>query len=410
MQTLLRLWRALEDCPWRRAIPAEWQERLGADFARAQPHLKPTGALAGTYPCPSGGGDGCPRQVHDRGGTFVATCGNLPVECSPVSLKKTELAVQELDRPAALAPLVAAVRDQELLAPVDLPHEDGLLPVGMLVRRMGRTLVVLASPEACSQRAALLELRQRADAVAVAVLVPGPWDARLVSIGHVELGFDPRRGFRLWRALHLLWPESWAARFETKEAIFEDVELVFAAEPDKHVVLLNGEPMQEFRISDAKFARLMRLAAARWADPDIEGGWLKKVPHLQLDDREVDLVELRNALVAEQPDGFAGMTAVERKALVQASKDRPGLLRLPLNPRHIRFDPSLENLRLLGDQQNEPRAPAKGKRTKTTPGSSEFTRNKAQARAKVLKMLSEARKLGVPLPEESALRSRPTGR
>ncbi|MBK8172841.1 MAG: hypothetical protein IPK60_21235 [Sandaracinaceae bacterium] len=53
-----------------------------------------------------------------------------------------------------------------------------------------------------------------------------------------------------------------------------------------------------------KFARLLRLAAARAAAPDVEeGGWLKKAPHLQLDEREVDLVDLRNALVADQPDG-----------------------------------------------------------------------------------------------------------
>jgi hypothetical protein len=102
------------------------------------------------------------------------------------------------------------------------------------------------------------------------------------------------------------------------------------------------------------------------------------------------------------------MTVAERKALVQSSTDRPGLLRLPLNPRHIRFDPSLKDVRLLGDKQNEPRTPATGKSKRKTSGSDDLARNKTQARAKALKMLGEARKLGVPLPEESVLKSRPT--
>ena len=223
--------------------------------------------------------------------------------------------------------------------------------------------------------------------------------------GHAELGLDAP-GLRLHRALKLLWPESWAARAKAKEALFEDVELVFASEPERHVVRLNGELLAAFRVSDAKFARLLRLAAARAAAPDVEeGGWLKKSPHLQLDEREVDLVDLRNALVADQPDGYAGMTAAERKALLQSSTDRPGMLRLPLNPHHVHFDPSLANLRLLGDKQSEPREEKPAKSKRKTSGSDELAHNKTQARAKAIKMLGEARALGVPLPDDKALKS-----
>ena len=119
----------------------------------------------------------------------------------------------------------------------------------------------------------------------------------------------------------------------------------------------------------------------------------------------MDLVELRNALVADQPDGYAGMTAAERKALLQSSTDRPGMLRLPLNPRHVHFDPSLANLRLLGDKQNETREEKPAKSKRKTSGSDELARNKTQARAKAIKMLGEARALGVPLPDERALKS-----
>jgi hypothetical protein len=80
MQTLLRLQRSLEAAPWNRAVLAEWQERFGQDFALLKPHLKPTGERAGVFPCPNGGGDGCPRQVHERDGGFVAVCGNVPAE------------------------------------------------------------------------------------------------------------------------------------------------------------------------------------------------------------------------------------------------------------------------------------------------------------------------------------------
>jgi hypothetical protein len=41
MQTLLRLWRTLEACPWDRAVNAEWRERFATDFALLEPHLKP---------------------------------------------------------------------------------------------------------------------------------------------------------------------------------------------------------------------------------------------------------------------------------------------------------------------------------------------------------------------------------
>ena len=412
MQTLLRLWRTLEACPWSGAVVAEWDEHFGAEAARLRPHLKPTGALAATYPCPHGGGDGCPRQVHDRGGgAFEAVCGNVPAECSPLRLKKADLAVHAVDRRAALEPVVARVREQNALAATSVAGFDGLLPLGILERRVGRTLVVLANTEAADQRGAILELRRIVATDAVAVLVEMRGDDRVVGDGHVELALGTQGDLALWRALQLQWPESWAARATRKEAVFEDVRLEFAAESDKHLVLLNGQVLKDFRISDTKFARLLRLAVARWADPDVQdGGWLKKAPHLQLDEREADLVDLRNAFIADQPDGFAGMTVAERKALVQSSTDRPGLLRLPLNPRHIRFDPSLKDVRLLGDQQNEPRAPAAGKSKgqRKTSGSDELARNKTQARAKALKMFGEARKLGVPLPEESVLKSRPT--
>lgn len=408
MQTLVRLQAGFEACLWNHAVLAEWKERFGHDFHLLAPHLTPTGRLAPTYPCPNPGGDNCPRIVHERDGGFVAVCANLPTECEPLPLKKTELAVLTLDREAALAPVIAGVCAHEGLLAADVAALEGLLPVGVLVRRVGRTLVVLATDEGSRQRGAILELRRAAGADAVTVVVADRREPRLVGEGHAELGLDAP-WLRLHRALKLLWPESWAVRAKTKEAVFEEVELVFASEADKHVVRLNGELLAEFRFSNIRFARLLLLAASRAAALDVEeGGWLKKTPHLQLDPGEVDLVDLRKALVADQPDGYAGLAVAERKALVQSSPDRQGMLRLALHPRQIHFDPSLANLRLLGDEPDEAEEkPAKGKaKTKRkTSGSDDHAHAMAMARARTLKMLGQARTLGVPLPDDSAMKS-----
>jgi len=410
MQALLRLWRTLEACPWGRAVSAEWRERFAADFAHLKQHLKPTGELATTYPCPRGDGDGCPRQVHERESGLDAVCGNIPAECPSIRVRKAELAVLGLDAQAALAAHITRICDAELLAPVAVGAVEGLLPLGVLARRAGSTLIVLASSSAAHRRGAALELRRLAGVEAVAVLVVAQRDERVVSAGYAELGIETGAPLQLHRALRLLWPESWGSRAARKEALFEDVELEFAATPERHIVRLNGEELKDFRWSDGRFARLIRLAAARTLDLDAEGGgWLKKLPALQLDEKENDLAELRRAFHADQPDGFANLTEAERRALAQTSTDRPGMIRLPLHPRRIRFDPSLAELRLLGDKQTEPKPSATAARTtKKSTGGEILARNQAQARAKALKMLGEARRLGVPLPDDDVLKGRST--
>ena len=45
MYTLLRLWRAVEACPWREAVRCEWEERFGIDAAAIRPYLSATGAI-----------------------------------------------------------------------------------------------------------------------------------------------------------------------------------------------------------------------------------------------------------------------------------------------------------------------------------------------------------------------------
>jgi len=397
MEALIRCWRAVEACDWVEAIRLEWEKHFGVDAAALRPYLRPTGDIDERYPCFHGlGGERCPRRVHQRNGGYESVCGTIPAWCAASRMKKTDLAVYALDAPAFLRPMVAGVCERELLEPVALPGMKGLLPVGILARRAGRVLVVLATREGAAQLGAVLHLRHRARADAVAVIVDDKRPDTCTEDGVVELSMGDPAEPRLWRALRLLWPESWAERAKRKEAIFEDVRLEIATTVEGHVVRLNGVELEDFRYSDIKLARLLVLAAARHGDLDVErGGWINK-PTLQLTEKEKDLGELRRALV-DTADKRVGLSEAERKALLQASASRPGAVRLALHPRNIRLDESLRGLRLLGDG---PASPGPTRRGAT--GSTVLAQAQNRPSAKAMKMLAEARRLGAPLPANTA--------
>lgn len=75
-------------------------------------------------------GEGCPRQVQERDGRFVAVCGNVPAECEPIPLTKTELAVLALDRNAALGPSWRACVPRRRSRPPASPRSKGCCPSG----------------------------------------------------------------------------------------------------------------------------------------------------------------------------------------------------------------------------------------------------------------------------------------
>ncbi len=414
LPTLLRLWPSLEACPWNSTLAAEWQELFPDDFERLVPHLKPTGALATSYPCPCPSGDHCPRNVFERDGGLVAVCGNLPTECEPVKLTKTALAVLRLDHRAVLAPLVEALCAREVLSPVALEAPDGILPLGLLVRRAGTALVVLATPEGTRRHGALVEARHAAQAGAVVVLVADDRPAVRTAEGLVELPVTSD-GLGLWRAVKLLWPEAWAGRAKDAAAVFEDVVIELGSEPgDAHLVSLNGVALKDFKHGDQAFARLLLLAAARVKDDDVEdGGWVPR-RKLQPEDNNDDLLQLRDGLhrfvnkKANLKDDttFAGLSPEERRALIATSDARGGSVRLAVHPRNVRLSPSLARLELLALRAVEPKKPAKG--GKPTKGQLELAKNLAQARARTLKMLEAARELGAPLPDEATLTNRST--
>lgn len=384
MRTLLRLSQSLSHCHFSSALRVEWETRLGEDLATAERYLEPTGELATTFPCPSPGGNGCPRQVHTRpGGYFEAVCGNLPVDCPSLKLRKPDLAVLRLDRDALLRAEATRVAPSLGLR-AEPEFALGLLSLGVLERRQGTVVILLATKPDREVASAALHLKNCAQADQVAVVSPQFREVSIGRLGVVQVPMGANGSLELWRVLKLLWPESWAARVQNK-GVFEEVQLEFASAPDRHVVRLNGEELHGFRLSDAKFARLLLLAAARAHNHDVEGGgWLAK-RYLELDEKENDLRELRDALTGNAPGDCAGLTEEEREGLLQSSKEHPGKLRLPLNPLHVRFDDSLRNLPLLADRATEP----KSKRP-ATKGRAALIKNQAASRARVEQMLERA--------------------
>jgi len=98
MRELTRLWRTLEAAPVLAGVELQWQEWLGPDLEAARPFLRPESELAAVYPCPSGGGEHCPRRVVVHGPEdLVAVCANAPAECDAVRLKRADLVVHRLD-------------------------------------------------------------------------------------------------------------------------------------------------------------------------------------------------------------------------------------------------------------------------------------------------------------------------
>lgn len=411
MEELFRLCRLLEVGPGQEMIRAEWERRLGACVEQLLPYLHSTGALASNFRCPNGAGDGCPRQVHSRGdGTFEAVCGNVPPDCERVLLRKSDLALLRLDSAAALAPLVEEVRAREYLAPASVELFEGFLPIGRLERHAGTALVVLTIPARAEMRTAALELKRRADADKVVVLVGGRRQDQSSLDDIVELEIGPDEDPGLWRASKMLWPESWKRRGTDPEGIFEDVTLEIGTSEERHVVKLNGVHVHAFDQSDIKLARLIALAAQRVREADIkDGGWLNKDSWLWLDKKEEDLAVLRAAFFNDLPKDFAKLTTVERKALIKASTKRTGFIRLALHPRRIRFDASLREFRhrdlQQADQQNERSRPVKKKPVRRpTAGSKALKEAQEKVRQKVEWILDYARGLGAPVPTTAELR------
>ncbi|MBF0309304.1 MAG: hypothetical protein HQL56_07235 [Magnetococcales bacterium] len=125
MRILNRLWSALETVPGLSAIPVEWQQLLGEDHEIGMLLLRPTDRRAASYPCPSPGGMGCPRQVIDQGRDgLIAVCSDEDgPNCDDVSLQLGDIVVYELHRQGLAIRAASALGIKPEFAAVDSVRE-----------------------------------------------------------------------------------------------------------------------------------------------------------------------------------------------------------------------------------------------------------------------------------------------
>jgi len=95
---LRRMWQVLERVPGLSELACVWKELAQHEYDQLNTFLRPTQKLSDTYPCPSMGGNECPRKVITHGeNDIVAVCGNSPPECDPVRLQRSDLVIYEFD-------------------------------------------------------------------------------------------------------------------------------------------------------------------------------------------------------------------------------------------------------------------------------------------------------------------------
>lgn len=298
---------------------------------------------------------------------------------------------------ASLSDLLRAVATANGLTPLDAKVEAPFVSVGFLDRRGLRVPVVFAPRPTGAFDTACVGLRHQLARDALIVLLGGgsvPRATTLLSEHRVviqELPIDKAPDLGLAQALDAIDPGYRRRRVSDPHAVFDDVYLEFADVPgDHHVVMINGRPIDGFRSSDQRFLRLLLLAAQRASDLDVDGGgWIDKKTVAIVKSNEDELSELRQALQSDGVPDFAGQ---ELAALVKTSPRRDGTIRLAIDPRHIRFDESLANFRMIGELATK----AKKRSTRSTPAGEKLARDQASARTVCERLLAAARALGVP--------------
>ncbi len=79
-------------------VRVAWEKIAGPDLGVLSPFLRLKPEPATVYPCPEPDADGCPRAVVVHGpGEIVAVCRASPRRCETITLKKSDLAIYELD-------------------------------------------------------------------------------------------------------------------------------------------------------------------------------------------------------------------------------------------------------------------------------------------------------------------------
>lgn len=141
MSKLEQFWRALESVPGLALITVDWKEELGLDFDAAQRFLRPTDQQASAYPCPSPGGDGCPRRIVLHGPEeIIAVCGDSPRNCDTVELRPADIVIYEVNLRLLCVEITAALDLKGTQQPV--PVVDQVWSLGAYVPRVGEQVLV----------------------------------------------------------------------------------------------------------------------------------------------------------------------------------------------------------------------------------------------------------------------------
>ena len=176
------------------------------------------------------------------------------------------------------AGVFAALRDENALAPLELPTGSPVTPVGRLQRRGLDVPVVWLRPRRDFELVAL-GLRRQLGGDGLIVLVPKdprvPFAAR-EGIAVLELPARDDGHLELARGLDTLDPTYRVRASERShpELDVDWIHLRFATEEKRHVLWVNGHDFVGFHKSDAVFARLVLLAASRKFG--LRGGWRNK--------------------------------------------------------------------------------------------------------------------------------------
>ena len=109
-----------------------WYEEFSEDWSEIEPLLHRSQDIAGAYPCPSPGGDGCPRRIiSEANGKYLAICGERPQRCESVSLTLLEIEILKL-RLGEVTTCIAIALGAKPISPV--PHGLDLFRIGQLAR------------------------------------------------------------------------------------------------------------------------------------------------------------------------------------------------------------------------------------------------------------------------------------
>jgi hypothetical protein len=167
-----RFWRALEAVAGRAAVPVVWKEKLGGDYAAASRYLRTTLHKAGSYPCPSPGGDGCPRRIVSHANDeIVAVCGDNPKRCESLRLHPQDAILWDVDVNTLAKDIVRGIAaTEESLASTTVA---GVWRIGAYTMSFDRHLPIymLIRHGAEESRQAALDLMGSLDSSAI-VLVP----------------------------------------------------------------------------------------------------------------------------------------------------------------------------------------------------------------------------------------------